>query len=88
MHTHLDQLTHSRLSLHGLRDALAHLIVGQDDHAHEFLRRLVTLNGALGAGKAASVDELAYSVLGVCIARVPSYGQGASSRMRGPGGGG
>ena len=74
--THIEEIVKGSLSLASARDALVHWLVGQDDHAHDFLRTLVKMNTN------ASTDELAYSVLGTIVAGVPGYGQGQSPTVR------
>ncbi|KZV98733.1 heme peroxidase [Exidia glandulosa HHB12029] len=69
---HLEHIARGNFSIAGLRDSLMHLIVHQDDHAHDFLRTLYSMNTT------ASLDELAYTVLGTVVASVPNYGQAAA----------
>lgn len=71
---HLEHIARGNFSIAGLRDSLMHLIVHQDDHAHDFLRTLYSMNTT------ASLDELAYTVLGTVVASVPNYGQGEFKR--------
>lgn len=72
---HLEHIARGNLSLAGLRDTVMHLIVGQDNHAHDFLRTLYSMNTT------ASVEELAYTVLGTVVSSVPSFGQGSQDNM-------
>ncbi|KAH7106072.1 heme peroxidase [Auriculariales sp. MPI-PUGE-AT-0066] len=69
---HLDHITHGSISIAKARDTLVHWLVGQDDHAHDFLKNLVKMNTN------ATAEELAYTVLGTMVASVPNYGQAAA----------
>lgn len=68
---HLENISRGSLSLAGVRDKVMHMIVGQDSHAHDFLNNLYSMNTT------ATMDELAYTVLGTVVASVPNFGQGA-----------